>query len=343
LRLDERSAVIAHWLVSSVWVLACKCVDCADEYENDQNKGKGGVDNEEDDTHDTGHQARLVEDVREYQKEDGVEEVDSANRNVENVGALVHPWPNNTSSNQGSCLNEDKCDSLNGSNVLSEGNEHSLYDNVDQDRENEVVRGSPELDVEETPFVESSRVRIQNVGRILVHFNRAFCDANNLGGSPCKSSSHSEEEEDGKDDFSGGINLGKLPQAENSHLWVTNENHSEHDTLENGEPAISEVLEFVALHPTHSDSKFAETLEHCHENNSEDNKNTEECKTCQEDIGGLHTSSERNSLNSLDNIRACLRGLSLVVGSCVDFMGPGEQLDGLINRSLAEGSLLDLH
>lgn len=61
MRLDKGSSVVAHWLVSSVWILD---KDCIRGGENDHEEEYGGEDQiygNKDYTHDTGHNSlRLV-------------------------------------------------------------------------------------------------------------------------------------------------------------------------------------------------------------------------------------------------------------------------------------------
>lgn len=164
-----------------------------------------------------------------------------------------------------------------------------------------------------------------------MHLDRSLCNSNNLHGCPCKSSSHSEKEENGENNLGWRIDLGELPQAENNHLWVANEDHSEHDTLENCEPPISEILELVSLHPLHSNSKLAESLEKSDEDDCEDDENGVESETSQEDVGSLDSSSECNTLDSSNDISASDGFGTSIVATGVEFVGAGEQVDGLIN------------
>merc|ERR1711939_1126238 len=96
---------------------------------------------------------------------------------------------------------------------LTESNEHALDEDICQSRENKVVRSSSKLNVEKSPFVKSSRIRIEDICRVLVHLLRSLCNANNLESGPSQSSSHAKEEENGENNLSGRIDLGKFPQA----------------------------------------------------------------------------------------------------------------------------------
>ena len=97
---------------------------------------------------------RLVKDLGEDQQENGVQEADHGDCNVERIHLLVHVGTHDTHANQVESLNDDKSDRLCDSGFLSEGNEHALDQEVDQDRDDEEVCGGLELDVEESPLVE---------------------------------------------------------------------------------------------------------------------------------------------------------------------------------------------
>ena len=53
LRLDERPTVVAHWLVAGIGVLGEERESGRDKQHEKEDESKGGVDDEENDTHDT--------------------------------------------------------------------------------------------------------------------------------------------------------------------------------------------------------------------------------------------------------------------------------------------------
>ena len=163
--------------------------------------------------------------------------------------------------------------------TLSKGDKESFEKNIDQLRKDEVVSSSPVLNIEEAPFVQSSRIRVEDVSRVLVHRHRAFGNSDDLECSPEQSSSHCEEIEDRKNDFSGGVSDGQFPQTQNAHLGISDENlyrvrerissknikirtyNSEQDALQDDLPAVAEVLEFFTVDPALSDGHFDKGLE----------------------------------------------------------------------------------
>lgn len=100
LRLDERATVVAHGLVTSVWILRHNGVYRGEQNQDQEDQRKHGIVNEEDDTHDTDHHSGGVEHIREHEQEDGVDEIDHRNGDVENVGLLIHPRTENADRNK---------------------------------------------------------------------------------------------------------------------------------------------------------------------------------------------------------------------------------------------------
>ena len=111
----------------------------------------------------------MVENVGENEKEDGVQEIDGCDSNVEGIGLLVHPWSKNADSNQPNDLDNEQADSLSNPRVLPESNKQSLEEDVRQLREDEIIGSSSVLNVEEAPFVESSRIRVKDISGIFVY------------------------------------------------------------------------------------------------------------------------------------------------------------------------------
>ena len=103
---------------------------------------------------------RLVEDIGKDKKENGVQEIDDSNGDVEGVRLFVHPGPKNANGDEGNRFNDNKCDTLNSRRRLSESNENCFDDNVYHERQDEVIRCSTKLNVEEAPLVQSLGVRV---------------------------------------------------------------------------------------------------------------------------------------------------------------------------------------
>ena len=73
---------------------------------------------------------RLVEDSRKYKQEDDIHKIDSGNRDVERVGLLVHPRPEDTDTNEENRFNDDQSDSLHSSVLLCKGKKERLNKDV---------------------------------------------------------------------------------------------------------------------------------------------------------------------------------------------------------------------
>lgn len=97
---------------------------------------------------------RLVENFGEDKQEDCVQEVDHHNGDVERIHLLVHVRAHDADADQEKCLDNDKSDRLGNAVLLSQCDEHSLNQEVYQNRHDEEVSSSLELDVEEAPLVE---------------------------------------------------------------------------------------------------------------------------------------------------------------------------------------------
>ena len=89
----------------------------------------------------------MIENGGEDQQENGVDEVDSCNGDVESVGFLVHPWPENADTNKEAGFNDNQCDGLSDPTILSKSDEQRFDENVAQSRHNEVVSRRTELDI----------------------------------------------------------------------------------------------------------------------------------------------------------------------------------------------------
>ncbi|KAH0281834.1 TRP-domain-containing protein, partial [Aureobasidium melanogenum] len=208
LRLDEGTTVVAHGLVSGVGVLG-EDGECRSDNDGDEeNQREDSVEDEEEDTHDTIDQARKLK------------------KQMAMLKALVFL----------SILDDEEGDGLECATTLTEGDKHALEKEVSQDWDDEVVGSGLELDVEEAPLVKRDGIRIEDVGRVLVHRDGTTGKTDDLGRSPGEYANHSEDSEDGKNDFGSRVTLGELPETENDHLRETDENQTEKNTFENGGP-----------------------------------------------------------------------------------------------------------
>lgn len=107
---------------------------------------------------------------------------------------------------------------------MSESDEQSDQEDESEPGHDEPVSRCLELDVEETPFVEAYWVRVEDVGRILVHRDRSLSKSPNFATGPGKHDDHREDGDDGKGLFSGRVLMDKLPKAKNGHLRESNKN-----------------------------------------------------------------------------------------------------------------------
>jgi hypothetical protein len=96
---------------------------------------------------------RLVENVRKNEQKNGVQEVYHSNRDVVDVGFLVHPWPKNTDSYQKGSFHDDQRHRLYDRRGLSKGDKHRFDEDVGKQRDDEVISCCPILHIEESPFV----------------------------------------------------------------------------------------------------------------------------------------------------------------------------------------------
>lgn len=185
---------------------------------------------------------------------------------------------------------------------MRKSHKHGLDKGVDQDGSDEIVRGSTELHIEETPFVESLGIGEEDIGWVSVHVNGPARDLNHLASTPAEGNEWAKEIEDGKDDLGRGIDLGKLPEAQDGKLGETNEGNTVQDALENGAPAISELEELVRLHHALLGKEFAETLEQSNAKHGEDCKEPEKGQTRNEEVGRFDLGLECHTLDSVYDI-----------------------------------------
>jgi len=134
-----------------------------------------------------------------------------------------------------------------------------------------------------------------------VHRDGTAGEANDLGRSPGEYADHCEDSEGSKNDFGSRVTLGEFPETKNDHLRETDENQTEKNTLENGSPAVTEVLELVTLHLTHLDETFTNELEDDDTKNDKDDKNEEEDVSSEEDVGQLNLGAETDTFNTTQN------------------------------------------
>lgn len=100
----------------------------------------------------------LVEDVGENKQANGVEKIDDRNGYVKDVHLLVHPRTHNTGSDERAGLDYNKPNGLCDARVLAKTNEEAFDQVVNGDGQDEIVSRCPELNVQETPFVQSVRI-----------------------------------------------------------------------------------------------------------------------------------------------------------------------------------------
>lgn len=75
---------------------------------------------------------------------------------------------------------------------------------------------------------------------------------------------------------------------------------TEENTLEDGSPAVTEVLELVALEFAGFDEEFADALEQQDSDDDKHDENDEENVTSHEDVGQLNVSTETDTVDSPD-------------------------------------------
>ena len=142
LRLDERAAVVTHWLVASVWVLGEESERRGDDEHDEKDQCEDGIEYKEDDTADTSDDTGLTEDASEDEQEDGVDEVDHHDGNVECIGLLVHERCEDADGNEVNTVNDGECDGLGNRAALTETDKHALEQDVDERKDDPVVCGS---------------------------------------------------------------------------------------------------------------------------------------------------------------------------------------------------------
>lgn len=158
------------------------------------------------------------------------------------------------------------------------------------------------MHIKETPFVESLGIGEEDIGWVSVHVDGSARDCNHLASTPAEGNKWTKEIKDGKHDLGGGIDLRKLPEAQNGKLRETNEGNTVQDALENGTPAITELEELVRLHHTLLSKEFAETLEQSDAEHGEDGKEPEKGQTREKEVGRFDLGLERYTLDSVHNI-----------------------------------------
>jgi len=254
----------------------------------------------------------LLEYFGENQEEDGAEKVDGGNGNVETVGLLIHVWAQDAHTDEEASLDQDESDGLDSAVLLGKPNEHGFNKSVGQDGNDEVVHGSLELHIQETPLVESGGIRVQDVGGVLVHGNGPLGNAHHFGRSPSQDADHGDQGKDGQDHLAGGVALGKLPEAEDHHLREADENDAEENALEHSLPAVAEIGELVVPHLAGLDQALADVFEGNDAKDDQQDKDDEEGVAGKEDVGGLDAGLEGNALDAIEN--DALVGVHLSVG-----------------------------
>lgn len=301
LRLDERATVIAHRLVAGVGVLGHDGVDGGNQYQDQQNQSEHGIVDEEDNTHHTRDKTRLVEDLSEEEQEDGVKEVDGLDGDVVDVGFLVHPGTQHTDGDEHGRFDDDKGHRLHDGGRLAQTDEHALDEDIDEDRDDKVVGRRAVLHVQEAPLVQTGGVRVEDVGRVPVHGDGAFGEANNLDSRPTQCSNHRHDHDDGQNDLGDRITVGQFPKTQHNHLRETNQGQTEQDASSHDLPSITEVRELVTLHLAVLGEELANTLEDGHDKHDDRHEEDEEDQTGQEDVSLFNTGFESNTLDTTDS------------------------------------------
>lgn len=203
--LDEGSTVVAHWLVTGIWVLRNQGVDGGDKNQNQENEGEDSVHDKEYNSQDTTDKSWFLKDSREDHQEDRVDEVDDADGNVEDIDLAIHPWSEVRNSNEVNTFNENEGDALNGSLRLGKGNEDTLDEDVAKHWDDPVVARTLELHIEESPSVEGSWIGVKDNNWALVHIDGVLSEADDLIRGPGEESEGNEEENKGEDNGSRGV------------------------------------------------------------------------------------------------------------------------------------------
>jgi len=286
----------------------------------------------------------LSKELRKHQQEESAQEVDSGDGNVETISLLVHPWAQSGDTDEQCKLDQDKSDSLDLSTALSKADEHGLDEQVSEPWDDEPVGGSLELNVQETPLVESNRIRVEDVGGVLVHGNGALRNADHLGRGPGEYTDHGNDGQNGKDNKTGRVAHSQLPESQHHHLREANENNAEQDSLQHSLPSIAEVDKLVALHLASLDKTLTDVLEGKHADDGEKNEDDEEGVAGEEDVGRLDTGLESHTLDTTEN-QSFAAELSLGrsrVTTSHKTLGHTDSKVDCLDGTLRHASLLDL-
>jgi hypothetical protein len=110
-----------------------------------------------------------VENSREEEEKENVEQIDRSNRNIESISLLIHVWFHNTNGDEERSFNDDQSNSLEDGTLLSKSNEKTLDEKIAKNNSNEIVHAGLELDVEKAPLVQRVWIRVENVSWVFVH------------------------------------------------------------------------------------------------------------------------------------------------------------------------------
>ena len=318
LRLHERGTVVSHDPVASIGVAAEEDDGGRDDNHEQEDERKGGVENEEDDTDNSNNQSRCAKHIGKDEDENGIEEIDDANRNVEGVGALVHPGTENGGTDERGSFDNENTDSLSNRLMLAESDEEGLDNRVAKHRNDEVVRRGAELNVEEAELVETLRISIEDIGGIAVHSNGSASDHDDLEGAPGQRAEDAEQEKDGENNDGRRVDLGKFPQAEDGELGHADEADTEENAPENGEPAVAEFEKFVVSDHALLSHELGDALETSDGNADKQCKDDEEGKTGQDQVRGFNLGAESDTLDAIDDVAAVV---GFDVGTLPEFAG----------------------
>lgn len=295
-RSDERFAVILHGLVPGVRVLRQDGVDGVDQDQDEEDEDERRVEDEEHDSHHPGDEAGLVEHVGEEEKEDGVDEVERGDRDVVDVGLLVHPWPAYTDGDQHACLDDQQRYRLHHGCILAQADEDGPEDRVDQRGDDEIVGRGFIVHVEEAPTTEERSVRVKQICWIAMNGQRLSRKRDDPERCKPDAGNHPKQHDDCEQNLCWRIMLSELPQAENEHLRKPDQDQSKHDTLCNEIPSSSQRSECIL--PARSSSNIAGGLEHGDKKHHQGHKDDEEYQSGQEDIAHFDPSPKSHSLDS---------------------------------------------
>ena len=189
-------------------------VDEKDDHED-------GVENEEDDLHDTAHEHGDAEDLSEEQEENGIEKINGGGDDGEDVGRLAHVGSNRGGSDKEAGLDDQKDNGLSQRAGLAKRDRGPLDQRVEEERNHEPKRTRPVVDVQEAPAGEADGVGVERVRGILSKGSGESSALKDLEHGPTQHRSHGEPHADCQNNLGGGIPVNELPQTETAQLGIS--------------------------------------------------------------------------------------------------------------------------